>query len=60
MVKMELISFIYGVIVTTIGFLIGIAIKISMNDIIYYIAGLLFKTEDDKLKIKDLPINDND
>ena len=55
---MEWYSFIYGVIVTTIGFLIGIAIKVCKNDILYMLLSLFIKT-DDGTKIKDLPVNNN-
>lgn len=59
MVMMEWYSFAYGVIITTIGFLIGIAIKVCKNDILYMLLNLFIKT-DDGSKIKDLPVDYND
>lgn len=60
MVMMDLFSFFLGVIVSSIGIIIGIELKIHINDILYNIMNRMVKTDKDNLKISDLPVDNND
>jgi len=55
----DLLSFFLGVIIASIGIVIGIELKIHLGDIIYMLLNRMVK-EDNNLKITELPIDNDD
>jgi hypothetical protein len=58
-VMFDLLSFFLGVVISSIGIVIGIELKIHLGDIIYMLLNRMVK-EDTNLKISELPINNDD